>query len=96
MFFILSHLNCLAFFSELELHHFEKKWFIYQFFLLQLEWERRLFENIKCCEACHSEGLKAVSSLEQDDCSDYQEMKIQVQRVLSCCYYIHNVFSALE
>ncbi|XP_012228856.1 DNA helicase MCM9-like isoform X2 [Linepithema humile] len=45
--------------------------------IAKLEWERRLFGNIKCCESCHSEGLKAVTSLEQDDCSDYQEMKIQ-------------------
>ena len=58
--------------------------FIYQsivilIFSLQLEWERHLFRNIKSCEACRSPNITALTSLEQDDCSDYQEIKIQVK-----------------
>ncbi|XP_012538630.1 DNA helicase MCM9 [Monomorium pharaonis] len=44
---------------------------------VNLEWEKQKFRNIKYCEACRSEGLTASTSLEQDDCSDYQEIKIQ-------------------
>ncbi|XP_011862077.1 PREDICTED: DNA helicase MCM9-like [Vollenhovia emeryi] len=45
--------------------------------IVQLEWEKQLFRNIKYCEACRSESVTASTSLEQDDCSDYQEIKIQ-------------------
>ncbi|KAL6263429.1 hypothetical protein P5V15_006219 [Pogonomyrmex californicus] len=45
--------------------------------IVNLEWERQLFRSVKHCEACRSESLKASKSLEQDDCSDYQELKIQ-------------------
>lgn len=45
--------------------------------VVKLEWERQLFRNIKCCEACNSPNITALTSLEQDDCSDYQEIKIQ-------------------
>lgn len=45
--------------------------------LVKLEWERQMFRNIKQCQSCRSESLTASTSLEQDDCSDYQEIKIQ-------------------
>ncbi|XP_071564040.1 DNA helicase MCM9 isoform X1 [Temnothorax nylanderi] len=45
--------------------------------IVKLEWEKQLFRNIKSCESCRSQGVTASTSLEQDDCSDYQEMKIQ-------------------
>ncbi|KMQ93010.1 dna replication licensing factor mcm9 [Lasius niger] len=45
--------------------------------VIKLEWERQLFRNIKYCEACNSPNITALTSLEQDDCSDYQEIKIQ-------------------
>lgn len=56
-------------------------------FSLQLEWERQLFRNVKYCEACRSEGVKATPSLEQDDCFDYQEIKIQVYKQLDLILY---------
>ncbi|EZA51963.1 DNA replication licensing factor MCM9 [Ooceraea biroi] len=51
--------------------------------IVKLEWERRRFRNIKVCELCNSHNtVTAVTSLEQGDCSDYQEIKIHVQGVL--------------
>ncbi|XP_012055437.1 PREDICTED: DNA helicase MCM9-like [Atta cephalotes] len=48
--------------------------------LVKLEWEKQTFRNIKQCQACHSQNLRTAStSLEQEDCSDYQEIKIRDQ-----------------
>ncbi|KAL0100732.1 hypothetical protein PUN28_019248 [Cardiocondyla obscurior] len=44
---------------------------------VKLEWEKQTFRSIKHCEACRSESLTVSTSLEQDDCSDYQEIRIQ-------------------
>ncbi|XP_019701010.2 DNA helicase MCM9 isoform X2 [Harpegnathos saltator] len=45
--------------------------------VVKLEWERQLFRDAKSCNACHSPNVTASTSLNQDDCSDYQEIKIQ-------------------
>ncbi|XP_066582930.1 DNA helicase MCM9-like [Prorops nasuta] len=45
--------------------------------LIKLEWERQTFREVKECESCHVKNISAITILEPDDCSDYQEIKIQ-------------------
>ncbi|KAK2581495.1 hypothetical protein KPH14_005159 [Odynerus spinipes] len=47
--------------------------------IIKFEWERHTFQNIKECQACHVRKIEAITNLEPDDCSDYQEIKIQEQ-----------------
>lgn len=47
--------------------------------VIKFEWERHAFPNTKECQACRARKLEAVTSLESDECSDYQEIKIQEQ-----------------
>lgn len=44
----------------------------------QWEWERSMLQDIKQCEACRSAAITVLTSYEQDDCSDCQEIKLQV------------------
>lgn len=48
------------------------------FDFVQLEWERRVFEETRECEACQSRNISANPISQQDDCSDYQSVKIEV------------------
>ncbi|XP_015518346.1 DNA helicase MCM9-like [Neodiprion lecontei] len=45
--------------------------------VVELEWERRKFKETKECDACHSRSIFTDPTLQQNDCSDYQEVKIQ-------------------
>lgn len=49
-----------------------------EYFISQFEWERHMFQNLKECQACHAKKIETLTNLEPDDCSDYQEIKIQV------------------
>ncbi|XP_035717705.1 DNA helicase MCM9-like isoform X1 [Vespa mandarinia] len=47
--------------------------------IIKFEWERHMFQSIKECQACHAKKIETLTNLEPDDCSDYQEIKIQEQ-----------------
>ncbi|XP_015190524.1 PREDICTED: DNA helicase MCM9-like isoform X1 [Polistes dominula] len=45
--------------------------------VIKFEWERHMFQNLKECQACRVKKIETLTDLEPDDCSDYQEIKIQ-------------------
>ncbi|XP_034939712.1 DNA helicase MCM9-like [Chelonus insularis] len=47
---------------------------------VKLDWERQKFEDVKQCGACESKSVTLIPSLQEDDCADYQEVKIQERK----------------
>ncbi|KAJ8683906.1 hypothetical protein QAD02_019698 [Eretmocerus hayati] len=45
--------------------------------VVKLEWERDKFPDVKECEACKSKTLHPETSLVEQECVDYQEIKLQ-------------------
>ena len=54
----------------------------------QLEWERQLFQETKVCSACKSKNISPVSTMQQEDCTDYQELKLQEKNLGDSSYTI--------
>ncbi|KAG7206657.1 hypothetical protein KM043_000333 [Ampulex compressa] len=45
--------------------------------VIELEWEQQTFKDAKECEACRAKNITPLACTEQEDCADYQEIKIQ-------------------
>ncbi|XP_012278485.1 DNA helicase MCM9 isoform X2 [Orussus abietinus] len=48
--------------------------------LAKLEWERKIFPDVMECEACHSHSVSALDTFLNEDCTDYQDIRLQQKR----------------
>lgn len=51
-------------------------------YFFQIEWERNKIPPVKICEACKKNSLHPETSVKEQECVDYQEVKLQVGKLI--------------